>query len=323
MRVEARLQQDGATYRSLEATWAPDAADVHRRSGRQRQRARRALSAAAALVIVLGIGIGALGLRAANRSGDQVLDSGGPGSTTVTSAPVASTAAPTGTAAQTTSTMPPTTPPSADVPTTPPPAPTSAPTPTGPTTAAPTTAPRPSTTTTAVAPANAVTLRGDGLGVAKFGEPEQVVMARLIVALGMPSADYGWREANTGIEERAHRQVAWEGFIVSFLEDERGRYFAGWRYSVAPWSEHDDAATPVLSTPDGLRVGMTWVEVSPRVKVDALVSGEGASGYRVQTGVGPLYLWFDPAMYQNTNPPAPSARVVILDAGDPMSAHDP
>jgi hypothetical protein len=315
--LEDRLRHDGAAYQGLREGWVPDLADVTVRSRRQHRRSRQALAVAAVFVAVLGAG--GLGLRAARSSGDQELHLGGSG-TTVPTTPEPPASVP------------------SSVPTTPPttaaaPAPTSAlpvtsttgppitATP-APSTTVPTTPVGPAVTTSVVTPATNVELRADGLGIVSFGDAEADVMARLTAALGAPTVDSGWSQANTGMEGRPNRYVMWGGFSVAFLENASGRYLAAWRISAV----NDDVGierTPALATPDGLRLGLRYEDIQGRLGGAVPVAGEGATGYRVATAAGPLYVWFDPPVYSFTQPPGPDATIAALDAGDPMSAHEP
>jgi len=316
--LEGRLQRDGATYRDLGREWVPDAADVTSRSHRQRTQTRRALAVAATFVVVLGVG--GLALRSAQGAGDQELNLGGSDTTIPATAPTSTPGAPSSARPVTSVTTEPPASSTTDVlPTTLPSAPSLPPTTVAP---VPTTPVRPAVTTTVVAPATSVELRADGLGIVSFGDAEERVMARLIVALGMPTADSGWRPANVGLEPRPNRAVSWGGFQVAFLENTQGRYLAAWFMSTG----NGDAGlgpTPNLATPDGLRPGVRYADIAERLGVVTSIMGEGSFGFRVTTPVGPLYLWFDAPVYSATDLPAADARVSVLTAGDPMSSHEP
>lgn len=192
----------------------------------------------------------------------------------------------------------------------------------GPTSTPATTTAVTSATTTSSAPAaGGVSLRGDGIGIATFGEAEDVAQAALVAAFGPPTLDTGWQAANTGMEERANRVVMWGGLSVKFLENDAGRYLASWRVSgFAEQVVPEGAPTPALETADGLRLGLSYTEVAGRLGTPTTVWGEGASGYRVERPEGPLFVWFDPPMQGGD--PAPDATVVVLDAGDPGPGHD-
>ena len=187
-----------------------------------------------------------------------------------------------------------------------------------------------STTPTSTAPASStstpaaatVVLRADGLGVATFGQPEAVAEAALSAALGPPTSDEGWVDG--GMDGRPNRLVTWGGLWVKFYENDTGRYFASWRLSgFAAQVLPGDASTPALATPDGLRLGLTYGELAPRLADATLIDGEGASGYRLALAEGPVYVWFDPPIGDSHQPPAPTATVVVLDAGDPGAGHNP
>ncbi len=309
--LDDRLRHDGAAYQDLREGWVPDLADVTVRSRRQHRRSRQALAVAAVFVAVLGAG--GLGLRAVRSSGDQELHLGGSGTTVPTTpelpASVPTTPPPTTAAPVPTTGLP--APPTSALPTTAPPAPSIVPT----TPVAP-------VTTTVVSRATDIELRADGLGIVSFGDAEDEVIARLTAALGAPTVDSGWRQANTGFESRPNRNVMWGGFSVQFLENTSGRYMAAWRISAV----NDDVGlerTPALATPDGLRLGLRYEDIQSHLGGAVPVAGEGATGYRVVTATGPLYVWFDPPLYSVTQPPGPGATIAALDAGDPMSSHEP
>ena len=233
--------------------------------------------------------------------GPAVSASSGPGSSTSTSGRSASTSSSvpsTDTTARATTTGP------------------SAPTTTAPS-ATTSTTPTPSTATTA--PVAALVLRGDGLGVATFGQDADAAAAALVAALGPASEDSGWRPANAGMEPRPNRMLSWGGLWVTFIEQDGARTFTSWRLSgYASQVVPEGADTPKLAVGNGIALGLTYDEVAPLLGATTTVDGEGASGLRVTHPEGPVYVWFDPPL-AGEQPPAKDAVVVVIDAGEATS----
>ncbi|HLT16738.1 MAG TPA: hypothetical protein VK007_08545 [Acidimicrobiales bacterium] len=103
--------------------------------------------------------------------------------------------------------------------------------------------------------AEEVVLRGDGLGVASFGDDPDEAVAALTEALGPPTDDAGWTSAFgehgtcPGEEIRA---VAWDHLVVLFTDGETehgdGPHLFAWRL---------DGAPPALGTETGFGWGAT------------------------------------------------------------------
>ena len=179
--------------------------------------------------------------------------SGGTGATTATSGASASTTAAAG-AATTTTDRPTTSTTGTAAPTT-----TAAATTTTVEPAAATTTTRAAATTTTAAgvtttlPPDApaeelIVLRGDGLGVADFGDDAEMVVATISELLGPPIIDDGWEDAlDNACGGTVVRFPQWDGIFV-ILTDTATEYAAAGTRHFGFWGTFDD----VLSTPSGL-----------------------------------------------------------------------
>jgi hypothetical protein len=120
------------------------------------------------------------------------------------------------------------------------------------TSAASTTTATDSTTSTALEAHTALALRGDGIGVAAFGEPTDDVVAAVTTVLGASAGDDGWQPSTPSCPGDRMRVVTWDGLHLTFVESatdpKPGGRFLGWDL---------DGAPPALATPAGFGFGAT------------------------------------------------------------------
>lgn len=110
-------------------------------------------------------------------------------------------------------------------------------------------------TTTLPEAADAVVLRGDGLGVVGLGEPPQAVLDAVGAALGPPTRDTAWEPAfseyGTCPGEQI-RGVEWDHLVLLFTDGAtvlgEGEHLFAWRLNGAP---------PALGTATGFGWGAT------------------------------------------------------------------
>src|SRR5262249_51503706 len=116
--------------------------------------------------------------------------------------------------------------------------------------------PAPTTTaavTTTVAPTTTAApkpfvLRGNGVGVADFGDDETTSVAAITAAIGPPDEDSGY--TGPGYYQFRTRLVRWKNLSVEFAERNGGHELAGWRFD----NLHDLGSFPLQN---GLTVNMS------------------------------------------------------------------
>ena len=114
----------------------------------------------------------------------------------------------------------------------------------------------PTATEATVEPASALALRGDGLGVASFGDEADTVIEAMTAELGEPSKDTGWASEDSEYGTCSGgpvRGVQWgEGLVLLFTDGDTtygsGEHLTSWRLAGAP---------PPVATATGLGYGAT------------------------------------------------------------------
>lgn len=167
-----------------------------------------------------------------------------------------------------------------------------------------------STTTPPTAPSTTVPvptieLRGDGVGVAKFGDGDEATVAAVRAVLGPPTEDTGWGQS--GIFQYNTRHVRFGNLTLDFADEGGPRHFAGWQYD----SIHGNQQYPL---PNGLTLGMSAAQVNARAPQPVTAGSlEGSTGSCFVDHGTKICAAFDPA-WQKPGLPT-SGTVVVYVAG--------
>jgi hypothetical protein len=111
-------------------------------------------------------------------------------------------------------------------------------------------------TPTTVEQESALALRGDGLGIAAFGDDAEAAIDAVTSELGAPSKDTGWTDRGNEYGTcpgDSVRGIQWgEGLVLLFIDGDTavgtGQHLSSWRLAGAP---------PAIATATGLGYGAT------------------------------------------------------------------
>ena len=172
---------------------------------------------------------------------------------------------------------------------------TSGPPPSGPTT----------TDTTVTPPTQTLALRGDGVGVAKFGDNDEMAIVAVSASLGQPSEDHGY--SGPGLWAFRTRGVRWGNLTLIFAERNGGRDFAGWSYD-------SQFGQQVLPLPNSLTLGLS-VSALVAEAPQPLRAGdlEGSTGLCFEDSASKICAVLDPPWQKPGTPD--SGTVVAYVAG--------
>lgn len=142
-----------------------------------------------------------------------------------------------------------------------------------------------------------VKLRGDGLGVASFGDDSDLAIAQITAALGTPLIDSGWLGTDVAYGSCPATQVRaleWAGLKLLF-SDADDRYSASAPADTHFMSWEVIIGDPLrLATPEGINPGVTRdiiTEVYPLVSLTE-ASGDERAQAQITTPNGQMRVWF-------------------------------